>query len=302
MDVLRHPPPLVLLGRDDRRGEGPSLGLLAPQVVHQAAAGERHGGLGGEPLQAVEVAGAEGRAAPPGDRQGARRVGHRGQGHVPRQPRRAAARDGRHVGGVHRDGRVPVAGELLDRAPGPRHEERRGVGAGQRAGLRHGDVAGRRGRRRLRQALRHPRQGAEPARLAVELAGPVREAPDQRVGAHAQGDQRRRGAARRDVGPPRLGAVAGQQRQRPLGVTVDDRRDHHPVRQAERREGVRRAGPPDHLPQAEGRGGQRRGRGTDGAGDAGDGLRVAPPRPQHHARRLLRAPREVRRRRGRRWR
>ena len=49
VEVLGHPPPLVLLGQHDGRGEGPPLALLAPQVGQQARVGQRHRGLVGQP-------------------------------------------------------------------------------------------------------------------------------------------------------------------------------------------------------------------------------------------------------------
>ena len=149
VQVLGHPPPLLLLREHEGRGQGPPLVLLAPQVGQQAGVGERDGGLVGQPSETLRVVPVEGIAGEAGERDGAdglvAPVGRRhGDRHLAHPPQRAAL--GRLDGQPLRRREHLAARAVMRRhrhvARRVAQDEHRRIGPDQPAGLGHDGAVG----------------------------------------------------------------------------------------------------------------------------------------------------------------
>ena len=180
MKVLRHPPPLLLLGQHQRRRERPPLALLAPKVGQQPRVGQRHRGLVGQPAEALDVVPVEGVAGCPRQRDGAdgqvAPVGRRhGHGHLahPRQGATLRGGDGQPLGGREQIAAGAVVRRRHDAVlPVAQHQDG-GVGADQPPRLGHDGAVGVLLVQRAGHPPCHLGQGGELTHLPVQLARPI---------------------------------------------------------------------------------------------------------------------------------
>ena len=178
--VLRHPPPLLLLGQHQRRRERPPLALLAPKVGQQPRVGQRHRGLVGQPAEALDVVPVEGVAGCPRQRDRAdgqvAPVGRRhGHGHLahPRRGPPSRGGDGQPLGGREQIAAGAVVRRRHDAVLPVAQHQHGGVGADQPPRLGHDRAVGVLLVQRAGHPPCHLGQGGELTHLPVQLARPI---------------------------------------------------------------------------------------------------------------------------------